>query len=103
MKSVWYIGICIGSERLKDEDGKKIHNTQKPEKLLEHIVLASTKMSDIVLDCFFGTGTTGSVAKKLSRNFIGIEKEEEYVEVSRRRIDNTEILPVDEYINVSLT
>ena len=102
MKSVWDIGICIGSERLKDEDGKKIHNTQKPEKLLENIVLSSTKMGDIVLDCFFGTGTTGSVSKKLSRNYIGIEKEKEYVDVSIERINNTKILPVDEYINGEL-
>jgi len=62
-KSVWNISICIGNERIKDEDGKKAHSTQKPEKLLYKIILSSTKPNDIVLDPFFGSGTTGAVAK----------------------------------------
>jgi len=87
--SVWNIGICIGQERLKGEDGKKVHSTQKPEKLLYKIILSSTKPNDIVLDPFFGTGTTGAVAKKLGRNFIGIEREEKYIQEAKKRIDNT--------------
>lgn len=102
MKSVWDIGICIGSERLKGNDGKKIHNTQKPEKLLENIILSSTKIGDIVLDCFFGTGTTGSVSKKFSRNFIGIEREKQYVEVSRNRISKTRKIELNKLITGEL-
>lgn len=87
--SVWNIGICIGQERLKDENGKKVHSTQKPEKLLYKIILSSTKPKGIVLDPFFGTGTTGAVAKKLGRNFIGIEREEKYIREAKKRIENT--------------
>lgn len=87
--SIWNIGICIGQERLKDENGKKIHSTQKPERLLYKIILASTKPNDIVLDPFFGTGTTGVVAKRLGRNFIGIEREEKYIKEAQKRINNT--------------
>ena len=86
-KSVWDIGICIGSERLKDSDGKKIHSTQKPKKLLYNIILSSTKPNDIVLDPFFGTGTTGAVAKELGRNFIGIEREPLYIKYAQERIN----------------
>lgn len=87
-KSVWDIGICIGSERLKDSKGKKVHSTQKPQKLLYNIILSSTKPNDIVLDPFFGTGTTGAIAKELGRNFIGIEKEPYYIEYAKKRISN---------------
>lgn len=86
-KSVWDIGICIGNERLKDKDGKKLHSTQKPEKLLYKIILSSTRPNDIVLDPFFGTGTTGAIAKLLGRNYIGIEKEKKYSSEARKRID----------------
>jgi site-specific DNA-methyltransferase (adenine-specific) len=89
-KSVWDIGICIGNERLKDEEGNKIHSTQKPEKMLYKIILSSTKPDDIVLDPFFGTGTTGAVAKKLGRQFIGLEREEKYIEAARKRIEQTQ-------------
>jgi site-specific DNA-methyltransferase (adenine-specific) len=85
-KSVWDVPICIGSERLKDEEGKKAHSTQKPEKLLYKIILASTKPGDIVLDPFFGTGTTGAVAKLLGRHYIGLEKEAKYIDVAKKRI-----------------
>jgi site-specific DNA-methyltransferase (adenine-specific) len=85
--SVWNIGICIGQERLKDEGGKKVHSTQKPERLLYKIILSSTKPGDIVLDPFFGTGTTGAVAKRLGRKFIGIEREEKYIQEAKRRIE----------------
>lgn len=89
--SVWNIGICIGQERLKDENGKKIHSTQKPEKLLYKIILSSTKVGDVVLDPFFGTGTTGAVAKRLGRNFIGIEREEKYIQEAQKRIDGVNV------------
>jgi len=89
-KSVWDIGICIGNERLKGEDGKKIHSTQKPEKLLYKVILSTSKPGDIVLDPFFGTGTTGAIAKLLGRNWIGIEREEEYNKAAQARIDKVE-------------
>lgn len=90
-KSVWNIGICIGNERIKGADGKKIHSTQKPEKLLHKVILSSTKPGDVVLDPFFGTGTTGAIAKRLGRNFIGIEREPSYVKISEERISQVEV------------
>ncbi|MDR2444926.1 MAG: site-specific DNA-methyltransferase [Spirochaetaceae bacterium] len=87
MGSVWRIGLCTGAERIKDASGKKAHSTQKPEELLKRVILASTKAGDTVLDPFFGTGTTGAAAKKLRRNFIGIEREEGYIEIAQKRID----------------
>lgn len=86
MKSVWDIGICIGSERLKDDEGKKVHSTQKPEKLLYNVILSSSSENDIILDPFFGTGTTGAVAKLLHRNYIGIEREDFYIKHAQARI-----------------
>lgn len=91
MKSVWDIGICIGSERLKDSDGKKIHSTQKPEHLLYNIILSSTQKEDLVLDPFFGTGTTGAVAKRLGRHFVGIEREAAYIEAAKKRINSVQL------------
>jgi DNA modification methylase len=85
--SVWRIGLCAGEERLKGPDGKKAHSTQKPEELLKRAILSSTKRGDLILDPFFGTGTTGAVAKKLRRNFIGIEREAKYISLARERID----------------
>jgi len=87
MTSVWQIGLCVGEERLKGKDGKKAHSTQKPEELLKRVILSTSKQGDTVLDPFFGTGTTGAVAKKLKRNFIGIEKEREYASLAKKRID----------------
>ena len=87
MKSVWNIGICIGSERIKNDEGKKAHNTQKPEELLFNVIISSSKHGDIVCDPFMGSGTTGAVAKKLGRNFIGIEREKDYVQLANHRID----------------
>ncbi len=84
--SVWDIGICIGPERLKDSNKRKLHATQKPEKLLYKVILSCTKPGDLILDPFFGSGTTGAVAKLLGRHFIGIEKEEKYVLSARQRI-----------------
>ena len=86
MRSDWLLPICSGGERLKDESGDKAHPTQKPEALLHRIFLATTNPGDIVLDPFFGTGTTGAVAKRLGRNFIGIEREEKYIKVARERL-----------------
>jgi site-specific DNA-methyltransferase (adenine-specific) len=88
MTSVWRIGLCIGEERLKGEDGKKAHSTQKPEELLKRVILSTTKQGDVVLDPFFGTGTTGAVAKKLKRNYIGIDREPDYIKLAEKRIDN---------------
>ncbi len=89
MTNVWHIPLCRGHERIKI-DGKKAHSTQKPEALLYRVVLASTRPGDLVLDPFFGSGTTGAVAKKLGRHFIGIEREEVYVEVAKNRIATVE-------------
>ncbi len=86
MRSDWLIPICSGGERLKDGDGRKAHPTQKPEALLHRVILAATKPGDVVLDPFFGTGTTGAVAKRLGRRFIGIERDEDYAAAARARI-----------------
>jgi modification methylase len=94
MRSDWLLPICSGGERAKDEAGGKAHPTQKPEALLYRILLACTKPGDVVLDPFFGTGTTGAVARRLGRRWIGIERETAYVKVARERIDST--LPLDE-------
>jgi len=94
MRSDWLLPICAGAERVKGEDGSKAHPTQKPEALLYRILLACTKPGDVVLDPFFGTGTTGAVARRLGRRWIGIEREPTYAKVARERIDST--LPLDE-------
>ncbi|MHA6691822.1 DNA methyltransferase [Devosia sp. A449] len=86
MRSDWLFPICTGNERLKDEDDEKVHPTQKPEALLFRILNATTKPGDIVLDPFFGTGTTGAVARKLGRHFIGIEREQSYINAALKRI-----------------
>jgi len=88
MRSDWVLPICTGGERLKDDDGKKAHPTQKPEALLHRLLLAATKPGDIVLDPFFGVGTTGAVAKRLGRRFIGIEREKNYAAVARKRLND---------------
>ncbi|MTE00454.1 site-specific DNA-methyltransferase [Paracoccus sp. YIM 132242] len=86
MRSDWVLPICNGGERLKDAAGDKAHPTQKPESLLHRVIIGTTNPGDVVLDPFFGTGTTGAVAKMLGRDFIGIEREEAYREVAERRI-----------------
>lgn len=86
MRSDWTLPICAGAERLKNKEGKKAHPTQKPESLLHRVLLATTNPGDVVLDPFFGTGTTGAVAKKLGRHFIGLEADPGYAEVARKRI-----------------
>ena len=96
MRSDWSLPICTGGERLKDEGGSKLHPTQKPESLLHRVLLASTEAGDVVLDPFFGTGTTGAVAKKLGRHFIGIEAEADYAEAAMQRIGRVEKLTDEE-------
>lgn len=91
MRSDWVLPICTGGERLKDDEGDKAHPTQKPEALLHRVLLATTNVGDTVLDPFFGTGTTGAVAKKLGRKFIGIERETKYIKAAKARI--AKVLP----------
>jgi len=86
MRSDWTLPLCTGEERLKDGNGDKAHPTQKPEALLHRLIMASTRPGDIILDPFFGTGTTGAVARRLGRKFIGIEREEEYAKIAKARI-----------------
>jgi modification methylase len=86
MRSDWLFPICSGGERLRDDADGKVHSTQKPEALLHRIITATTKPGDVVLDPFFGTGTTGAVAKKLGRHFIGIERERRYVNAALKRL-----------------
>lgn len=86
MRSDWIVPLCTGPERMKDADGNKAHPTQKPEALLYRAILASTQPGDVVLDPFFGTGTTGAVAKKLGRRYIGIERETGYAAVAEKRL-----------------
>jgi len=86
MRSDWSIPLCTGEERLKDENGNKAHPTQKPEALLYRVLLACSKPGHVVLDPFFGTGTTGAAAKRLGRHFIGIERDPKYKKVASERI-----------------
>jgi len=94
MRSDWTFPLCTGEERLKDENGVKAHPTQKPEALLRRVILASTKPGDIILDPFFGTGTTGAAAKQLGRRFIGLERDEGYAKIARERI--AKVVPLTE-------
>ncbi len=89
MRSDWLFPICTGAERLKDENDEKVHPTQKPEALLHRVLTATTRPGDVVLDPFFGTGTTGAVARRLGRHFIGIDREETYVAAALKRIAQT--------------
>ena len=95
MRSDWLFPICSGPERLKDDGGRKAHPTQKPEALLHRILIASTKPGDTVLDPFFGTGTTGAVAKRLGRKFIGIERDMDYARAAEERIAKVRPLDLD--------
>jgi modification methylase len=87
MRSDWSLPVCAGVERVKDETGAKAHPTQKPEALLHRVILASTQPGDVILDPFFGVGTTGAAARRLGRRFVGIEREARYAHLARRRID----------------
>ncbi|MGA9795427.1 MAG: site-specific DNA-methyltransferase [Rhizomicrobium sp.] len=90
MRSDWTIPICAGAERLKDSHGEKAHSTQKPEALLHRVIVSSTKPGDVILDPFFGSGTTGAVARRLRRHFIGLERDAKYASIARQRISSIE-------------
>jgi modification methylase len=92
VRSDWTIALCTGEERLKGRDGKKLHPTQKPEALLARVLLSSSRLDDLVLDPFCGTGTTGAVAKKLGRRFIGCERDASYAKAAEKRIAVTKPL-----------
>src|SRR5229473_2984768 len=93
VRSDWTVALCTGEERLKGRDNKKLHPTQKPEALLARVILSASRPEDLVLDPFCGTGTTGAVAKRLGRRFIGIERDESYLKAAERRIAAVELLP----------
>ncbi|MEQ8666801.1 MAG: site-specific DNA-methyltransferase [Rhodospirillales bacterium] len=99
MRSDWTMPLCTGRERLKDAEGNKAHPTQKPEGLLHRCILSSTEVGDVVMDPFFGSGTTGAVAKRLRRRFVGIERDREYLEVARKRIVAVREAPDDELVD----
>ena len=94
MRSDWYLPLCTGGERLKDSKGSKVHPTQKPEQLLARVILSSSNPGDVILDPFFGTGTTGATAKRLGRHFIGIERDPDYAKAAQARIAAVE--PLDD-------
>ena len=91
MRSDWTLALCTGEERLKDADGKKAHPTQKPEAPLRRVLLSATRPGDVVLDPFFGTGTTGAAARRLGRRFIGVERDPTYADLAEKRI--AEVIP----------
>ncbi len=93
MRSDWYFPLCTGAERLRGEDGKKLHPTQKPEALLHRVLVSCTQPGEVVLDPFLGTGTTAAVAKRLGRRFIGIERDEGYAAAAKARVDAVEAMP----------
>ena len=95
VRSDWTLPLCTGEERLKNAEGKKLHPTQKPETLLARVIMSSSRPDDLVLDPFCGTGTTGAVASRLRRRFIGIEREADYAAAAERRIAATVPLPAD--------
>src|SRR5438477_4941530 len=93
VRSDWTLALCTGEERLKGRNGKKLHPTQKPESLLARVILSSSRPDDLVLDPFSGTGTTGAAAKRLGRQFIGIERDAAYAAAAEARIAQVEALP----------
>ena len=101
MRSDWYMPICTGSERLKKQSGQKAHPTQKPENLLARVILSSTKRGDVILDPFFGTGTTGAVARRFGRHYIGIEQNKDYVKLATKRIASVQPIVDDEILTTA--
>lgn len=91
MRDVWALPLVQGKERLRGKDGRALHPTQKPEEMLRRIIIASSNKDDLVLDPFSGSGTTAFVAKKLGRNWIGIEKRKEYIKMAQNRIANKQL------------
>jgi modification methylase len=96
MRSDWTLPICTGGERLKDREGRKLHSTQKPEALLHRVVLATTKPGEVILDPFFGTGTTGAAAKRLGRHYIGIERSADYVAGAQARLKKIKPVSIED-------
>src|SRR5205823_5881158 len=94
VRSDWTIPLCTGEERLKAAAGKKLHPTQKPQALLARVLLAASRLGDLIVDPFCGTGTTGAVAKRLNRRFLGIEREPTYAAAAQQRIDS--VKPLEE-------
>lgn len=101
MRSDWNIPICSGNERLRDANGDKVHSTQKPLALLYRVILSSTNVGDVILDPFFGSGTTGAAAKLLGRNFIGIERDKSYIAEAEKRIDA--VKPASDLLPLQMT
>jgi modification methylase len=95
MRSDWFIPLCTGEERLKDSSGRKVHPTQKPEALIARVILAASNPGDVILDPFFGSGTTGAVARKLGRRFIGVDRDSAYAAAARNRIAAVEPLAAE--------
>ena len=95
MRSDWHIPICAGKERLREDNNQRSHPTQKPEALLYRIMVSSTNTGDTVLDPFLGSGTTAVMAKKLQRNFIGLEQDQDYINLAKKRLKNTQSLSDD--------
>ena len=95
VRSDWFLPICTGAERLKDAQGRKLHPTQKPEALIQRILLAASRPGDLVLDPFFGSGTTGAAARRMQRRFLGIEREASYAAAAAQRIAAVRPLPAE--------
>jgi modification methylase len=100
MRSDWHIPICSGKERLREDNNQRSHPTQKPEALLYRIMVSSTNTGDTVLDPFLGSGTTAVMAKKLQRNFIGFEQDQDYIKLAKKRLKNTQPLS-DEIVTMT--
>ncbi len=98
MRSDWHLPICSGKERRRTDDGDKVHPTQKPEALLYRVLLSSTKPGDVILDPFFGSGTTGAVAKRLGRHYIGIDRDPTYARYAEQRIAEIASAPQAEFL-----
>jgi len=98
MRSDWHLPICSGHERRRDDKGDKLHPTQKPEALLYRVINSSTRVGDVILDPFFGSGTTGAVAKKLGRHFIGLERDQRYAKFAELRIAEIDAAPEAEFL-----
>jgi len=103
MRSDWMLPICQGGERLKGEDGKKVHPTQKPESLLYRVIMATTQPGDVVLDPFLGSGTSAAVAKKLGRHFIGIERDEVYAKAAHERLVDLKPIAEREWLEAAVS
>jgi len=101
VRSDWLLPICVGKERLKDRAGRRVHPTQKPEALIARILLATTNIGDLVLDPFFGSGTTGAVARLLRRSYVGIERDRKYASIARKRIRLVRRLPEESVARVA--